>query len=101
MSLAFESPQVDVVASVRCQVGESPLWSVAEQVLWWVDIDGRLLLRFDPTRGTTASWPVGERIGSIGLHAAGGFIGALETGVFHLRPGTDGALAAQRLASVV
>jgi len=98
MSVAFETPAIEIVTDVRSQVGESPLWSVAEQALWWVDIDGRRLHRLDPASARTTSWPVEERIGCIGLHRDGGFVGALETGIFRLRPHADGRLAAERLA---
>ncbi|MFZ4068250.1 MAG: SMP-30/gluconolactonase/LRE family protein, partial [Phenylobacterium sp.] len=36
-----------VLCDVRCQVGESPLWSPAEQALYWVDIEGRSVHRVD------------------------------------------------------
>ena len=29
---------IDVLSPVRDRLGESPLWSVADQVLWWVDM---------------------------------------------------------------
>jgi len=63
MTVAFETPAVEIVTAVRSQVGESPLWSVAEQALWWVDIEGRRLHRLDPATAKTATWPVDERIG--------------------------------------
>ena len=99
MSVAFETPSVEVVTAVRSKVGESPLWSVAEQALWWVDIEGRLLHRLDPARAQTTSWPVDERIGCIGLHRDGGFVAALETGLFRLDPQAGGTLGAERLAT--
>jgi len=100
MSVAFETPSVEVVTAVRSKVGESPLWSVAEQALWWVDIEGRLLHRLDPARAQTTSWPVDERIGCIGLHRDGGIVTALETGLFRLDPQAGGTLGAERLATV-
>jgi sugar lactone lactonase YvrE len=100
MSVAFEAPAVETVAPVRCRVGESPLWSVAEQALWWVDIEGRALHRLDPARGVASAWSTDERLGCIALHADGGFVGAMETGLFHLRPHAEGRLGVTRLASV-
>ena len=100
MSVPFETPAVDVVAPVRCRVGESPLWSVAEQVLWWVDIEGRALHRVDPASGTASAWSTDERLGCIALHPDGGFVGAMETGIFHLRPQAGGRLDVTRLATV-
>jgi ATP synthase protein I len=99
MTVTFETPAVEIVTTVRSQVGESPLWSVGEQALWWVDIEGRLLHRLDPASAQTTTWPVDERIGCIGLHRDGGFIAALETGIFRLDPQADGALVGERLAT--
>ena len=78
------------LGSVRNLVGESPLWSVAEQALYWVDIEGRRLHRFDWNRGAEQSWPMAERIACIALHAGGGLIAAMETGIFHLRMADSG-----------
>ena len=93
-----ETPAFEVLAPVRNRVGESPLWSVAEQALWWVDIEGRLLLRHDLANGTTTQWPTAQRIGCVVLHAQGGVLAAMETGLFHLQPGEHGQLTARSVA---
>jgi sugar lactone lactonase YvrE len=77
---------IQVLCDVRNRVGESPLWSVSEQALYWVDIDGRRLHRFDWATRREEGWSVPERIACIVLHAAGGLLAAMETGLFHLRP---------------
>jgi sugar lactone lactonase YvrE len=40
-----------------CLLGESPLWHPAEQVLYWCDIPGKALHRFDPRSGAHRQWP--------------------------------------------
>jgi sugar lactone lactonase YvrE len=95
-----ETPAVEVVSDLRCQLGESPLWSPGEQALWWVDIEGRALHRLEPASRRIDTWHAPERIGCIALHADGGFIAALEDGVWHLRPQAGGRLDAQVLARV-
>lgn len=92
--------RMEVIGTTRDQVGESPLWSVAERALWWVDIEGRQLRRLLGATGQVASWATAERVGCIALHAQGGLLAAMETGLFHLRPQADGNLQAERLASV-
>jgi sugar lactone lactonase YvrE len=82
------------------QVGESPVWSSAEQALYWVDIEGRAVRRFDWALRTLRSWAVSERIGCIALHAQGGLIAAMETGIFRLTLG-DGDNAQQGLLHAV
>ena len=39
-----------VALDIRAELGECPVWSVEEQALYFVDIKGQALHRFDPTR---------------------------------------------------
>jgi sugar lactone lactonase YvrE len=80
-------------------VGESPIWSTAEQALYWVDIEGRAVHRVNAA-GQHQRWPVPERIGCIALHAQGGLLAAMETGLFHLTHTAAGGLVAQRVQAV-
>jgi sugar lactone lactonase YvrE len=91
---------MDVLVHLHDQIGESPLWSPLEQALWWVDIDGRRLHRVDWATQRATTWPTAERCGCIALHAAGGLLAAMESGLFHLRPRDGGALDSERLATV-
>jgi sugar lactone lactonase YvrE len=61
-----EAP-VSLVLPASAQLGECPLWSAAEQRLYWVDIDGRSVCRFDPASGTNENLAVPGRPGSIAL----------------------------------
>ena len=76
---------MQTLGSIRCQVGESPLWSVAEQALYWVDIDNRNLHRFDWETRAEATWSMPERIACVALHANGGLLAGMESGLFHLQ----------------
>lgn len=82
------------------QVGESPLWSVAEQALYWVDIEGRQVRRFDWAARRVDSWACAERVACIALHARGGLLAAMESGVFHLRLGEAGTLQSDLVAAI-
>lgn len=79
--------RLDVLGTQRDQTGESPLWSVAEQALYWVDINGRQLRRFDWATRSLQSWATPGRLACIALHADGGLLGAMENAIVHLRPG--------------
>jgi sugar lactone lactonase YvrE len=72
--------ELRVVVPARNQVGESPVWSTAEQALYWVDVEGRRIERFHPATETYRQWPMPEAIGSIGLRATGGLVAAIRTG---------------------
>ena len=78
------------VLDARASLGESPVWSVAEQALYWVDINAPSLNRFDPATGANLAMPMPESIGCVALRERGGLIVALRGGVWIAR--ADGAL---------
>ena len=83
-----------VTSSVTRPVfGESPLWSVAEQALYFIDVFGKAIHRFEPDTGAERIVPVAEDIGYAGLWPGGGFITALRTGLWRLAE--DGSVVAK------
>ena len=78
------------VLDSRASLGECPLWSGAEQVLYWVDINAPSLNRFDPATGANTVMPMPESIGCFALRRQGGFVVALRGGVWLARQ--DGTL---------
>lgn len=70
------------LATEQCLVGEGPLWDVQEQALYFVDIVGRKLHRYDPATGRTRSWTMAKVIGSMALRQGGGAIVAFPDGVY-------------------
>jgi sugar lactone lactonase YvrE len=78
------------VLDVRASLGECPQWSVAEQALYWVDINAPSLNRFDPATGRNVAMPMPEAIGCYALRRGGGFVVALRSGLWFAR--ADGSL---------
>ncbi|MEI6738149.1 MAG: SMP-30/gluconolactonase/LRE family protein, partial [Pseudomonadota bacterium] len=70
----LEIRDVRLVLDAKALLGECPLWSVAEQRLYWVDISGRSVNRFDPITGVSQSWPMPCEPGCIALAASGGLV---------------------------
>jgi sugar lactone lactonase YvrE len=68
------------VLDIKASLGECPVWSGAEQVLYWVDINAPSLNRFDPKTGGNTAMPMPESIGSFALRRSGGFVIALRSG---------------------
>jgi sugar lactone lactonase YvrE len=68
------------VLDIRASLGECPVWSGAEQVLYWVDINAPSLNRFDPATGRNKAMPMPESIGCFALRRDGGFVVALRGG---------------------
>ncbi len=76
-------------------LGESPLWHPDEQVLYWVDIPGRQVHRFDPAAGRHDAWPVDSEPACLAPLLGGGLLLAARDGLwcFDTRTGTRRAVA--------
>lgn len=72
------------VLNAQATLAECPVWSVEEQVLYWVDILAPSLNRFDPATGDNSAWTLPEHIGCFGRRARGGFIAGLRSGIWFL-----------------
>lgn len=72
------------ITNVRDHVGESPVWSVSEQALYWVDIENQHIHRLDWASRVQHSWALAERVGCIALSDRSTVIAAMESGVFEV-----------------
>ncbi|MBO6784021.1 MAG: SMP-30/gluconolactonase/LRE family protein [Alphaproteobacteria bacterium] len=61
-------------------LGESPVWSPDEQVLYWLDIKAPALHRYDPATDRDRAWPLPQETGSIALRQGGGLVAAARDG---------------------
>ncbi len=77
------SPILSACSEVM-QLGESPVWDAARALLYWVDIPGQAVHRLHPATGKHASWAMPAEPGCIALHADGGLVVALRSGLMHL-----------------
>ena len=88
----------ELVVDGRDATGESPVWHVAEQALYWVDIPARKLNRWQSASGQVSSWLAPEMLACMAPGArAGTWVAGMETGIFELQPQVDGTLLSQRL----
>lgn len=72
------------VLEANTLLGECPLWSSAEQVLYFVDIKACRIHRFDPLSRHLTAMELPEEVGCIGLAKGGGFIAGLRSGLWLL-----------------
>ncbi|OYY91304.1 MAG: gluconolaconase [Sphingomonas sp. 28-66-16] len=72
------------VLAVGTMLGEGPVW--IEGALWFVDIKGRLIHRFDPATGDARRWETPDQIGWILPAASSEMIVGLRTGVHRFDP---------------
>jgi sugar lactone lactonase YvrE len=85
MSTAAEDITGEVALEANDFLGETPVWSVAEQALYWVNCEEPpRLRRWHPASGETRSWAMPERIGGFVLRAHGGPVVTIASGVYDL-----------------
>ncbi len=69
-------------------LGESPLWHPLEQVLYWCDIPGHKLNRFDPASGDHREWAFDTDVACGAPLQDGGLLLALRGGLVRFDPAT-------------
>lgn len=79
--------EVRVAVAEPALLGESPVWHAGEQVLYYVDIAGHRLLRFDPAEGRLERWQFDTEIGSIAPLDSGGWLLAMRDGLWRFDTG--------------
>jgi sugar lactone lactonase YvrE/DNA-binding IclR family transcriptional regulator len=91
------APNIVSTHVVQCPVpataflGEGPLWSSRERMLYWVDILAPALYCFDPATGHNETFPMPTLIGSLALTRTGDVLVALQNGL-HLFDRRSGSL---------
>lgn len=70
------------VTAQPCELGESPFWHPDEQMLYWVDIDGKKIKRCNVFMGTVESWAMPSEPGCIAPARSGGLVIALRDGIY-------------------
>ena len=63
---------VEPISNIHSQWGEGPIWW--HGALYFVDIEGHLVHRFDPADGSERSWNVGQRVGTVVPRESGGLV---------------------------
>ena len=71
---------ITCVVDAKNKLGEVPVWDEREQALYWVDIEGKLLQRYQPATGDVKRWTMPERIACFALREQGGLIVAFASG---------------------
>ena len=83
-ALASTRQSPAAIHTARDRVGESPVWSVSQQALYWVDIEGQHIHRLDWACSAHSTWNLPERVGCIALSSRNTVIAAMETGIFEV-----------------
>jgi sugar lactone lactonase YvrE len=73
------------LGAARARLGESPVWCARAGAIWWIDIDGRKLIRTDPG-GADDVWATPEIPGFVQPGPDGAPIVGMQSGVFRFDP---------------
>jgi sugar lactone lactonase YvrE len=90
---------IERIGELTCTVGESPLWAAREAAWYWVDIVARRIWRLDAVSGALRHWSTSEMVACIALHADGGLMAGMESGIFRLRLGEAQLAVEQKVAA--
>jgi len=71
---------------VGAQLGEGPVWVESDKALWFTDIKGQKVHRFDPESGEGRSWDSPKQVGFVFPAKSGGFIAGLRDGLYRFDP---------------
>jgi xylono-1,5-lactonase len=78
--------QAQHLCGVSAELGEGPVWVDRDAALWFVDILGRQVHRYDPATGKREAWSTPDKPGFIVPMHAGGFLVGLKSGLYRFEP---------------
>jgi sugar lactone lactonase YvrE len=81
-------PGIAVAVASPSLLGESPLWHPREQRLYWCDIPGKRLNRFDPVSGDLSHWAFDTEPASLAPRLDGTLLLAMRDGLWRFDPAT-------------
>lgn len=73
-----------LLPDIACHLGESPVWDDRAACLYWVDINGRQLHRFDPVSAAHDIVKTPETVSCLGPTTDGGLVLAGRSGIWAL-----------------
>ncbi|MBJ6363702.1 SMP-30/gluconolactonase/LRE family protein [Paenibacillus sp. MAHUQ-46] len=77
---------LEVISNIKAELGEGPVWDARSGAVYWVDIEGKRFFSHNPSSGQLEEHDAGQRIGAVVPREQGGFIAALENGIFTYDP---------------
>lgn len=72
--------KAELLIDSACLLGEGPVWDERDGTLWWVDIEGKRLHRYQTSQASHESYALPERVGAFALREQGGLLMAGDNG---------------------
>jgi L-arabinonolactonase len=73
--------KISRVETAHCMVGEGLVWDVADRALYFLDIAGHRIHRYEPGNGATRTWTTPMAVGAMALRERGGAVLAMQNTV--------------------
>lgn len=74
------------VVDAKTELGEGTLWDPQAGVLWWVDIWGKAIHRYDPATGEDRIFETPAYVGCVAVRKKGGLVVTLADGFYFCDP---------------
>jgi sugar lactone lactonase YvrE len=84
--VSAHTEQVGVAVAWAAVLGESPMWHPREQVLYYCDIAGRKLQRYDPRSAQLQHWEFDSEVASLAPRMDGTLVLAMRDGLWRFDP---------------
>jgi sugar lactone lactonase YvrE len=87
----------ELIWDVQAELGEGPVWDAARGWIWFVDIKGRKLHRYDPADGGQRSWDTPDQTGFALPATDGSLVCGVRGGLHRFDPDSGGFDLIQRV----
>ena len=96
----MEDVNAELLVDSRCELGEGIIWDAARACLWWTDIDGRTIWRYDPATRQSERFTPPDRAGFLVVAAGGRLLLGCAKALYMAQPGAGGVLRTDKLADL-
>ena len=93
----YRAMDIERLPGITAELGEGPLWDVARQCLWFVDIMRGQVHRFDPAAGTDRVYEIGQPVSALACTECGDLVCAVRDGFTRLDPDTGAVTVVARV----
>jgi len=73
--------EVEHLIATQDEVGETPIWIPNEGAMYWIDLEGARVHRYDPVSGDTGHWDLDVAVTALARRAGGGWVLATKSGL--------------------
>ena len=80
--------EIVCVVDAHAELGEGTYWDPVAQCLWWIDIFGKTINRYDPATRRNETFATPEKPGCLAVRERGGLVVSMADGFFFFDPET-------------